>query len=734
MSTPAELSYPSQNEDRPVPLTPRRAGLQPLLHDLISCVDAPLLALSPADGQIRPGGAHGLYEGDVRLVSTLVLRVDGGEPEAIDVEPLGASAVRLTSLVRTVGDDLPDPSMLVERLRRIENGHIAETVTVRSSAACAAVFDVELEIGCDAASMTTVKTGGPVAAVAAEAADAGLRFVAADLVVSALGIPAPERISAADGVLAWTVRLPAGATWSVTVIVMRAAITRRPDPQITAAGHRASFVPLGYEGAPPWSLPVVRGDVRLADLLSQSLTDLEGLLLRDPLGPRDCFLAAGSPWFLTLFGRDSIWAARMLLPLGTDLAAGTLRTLARRQGRTDVPDTEEQPGKILHEARRDQLDLSPDLQLPPVYFGTVDATPLWVCLLADAWRWGMPEAQVEALLPDLEGALSWLVTYADADGDGFLEYVDHSGHGLANQGWKDSGDSIQWADGRLADPPIALCEVQAYAHEAAVAGADLLDAFGRPGSDRLREWADALRTRFRGAFWVDDPAGPYPAVALDRDKRRVDSLTSNIGHLLGTGLLDDTESALVAGRLASADLNSGFGLRTLSAASAGFGPLRYHGGSVWAHDTAIAVLGLARTGHDATAWALIDGLLDAAPAFGHRLPELYAGDARVDRGRPMPYPAACRPQAWSAASAMALVTAILGLRPDAPAGRLEVGLLGRGAGGVEVSGVEVSGMEVNGLRLAGEPVSLRAESGRIVVLEAPAALTVADVGVPTGAS
>ncbi len=245
--------------------------------------------------------------------------------------------------------------------------------------------------------------------------------------------------------------------------------------------------------------------------VSRGALALEGVGERDPVDPRDCFLAAGSPWFLTLFGRDSIWAARMLLPLGTDLAGGTLRTLARRQGRVAVPDTEEQPGKILHEVRRAQLDLGPALQLPPVYFGTVDATPLWVCLLADAWRWGLAPGQVEALLPDLERALSWLVTDADADGDGFLEYVDHSGHGLANQGWKDSGDSIQWADGRLADPPIALCEVQGYAYEAAVSGADLLDAFGRPGSDRLREWAQALRTRFRGSFWVEDAVGAYPA-------------------------------------------------------------------------------------------------------------------------------------------------------------------------------------------------------------------------------
>ncbi len=204
-------------------------------------------------------------------------------------------------------------------------------------------------------------------------------------------------------------------------------------------------------------------------------------------------------------------------------------------------------------------------------------------------------------------------------------------------------------------------------------------------------------------------------------------MTSNIGHLLGTGLLDDDESATVADRLGSPDLDSGFGLRTLSASSAGFGPLRYHGGSVWAHDTAIAVLGLARTGHGAAARALIDGLLAAAPSFEYRLPELYGGDSRAQRGRALPYPAACRPQAWSAASAMALVTAILGLRPDAPAGRLQVGQLN---GGPPRGRPEPGGLEVLGLRLGGESLSLRAERGRVVVLQAPDTLVVTDVGAP----
>lgn len=223
----------------------------------------------------------------------------------------------------------------------------------------------------------------------------------------------------------------------------------------------------------------------------------------------------------------------------------------------------------------------------------------------------------------------------DAGGDGFLKYVDQSGRGLANQGWKDSGDSIRYRDGSLAQPPIALCEVQAYAYEAARGGAALLRSFGRPGADEWEEWADRLATRFRERFWVEDERGPYPAVALDGDGRPADSVTSGFGHLLGTGLLNDEESALLAARLSGGDLDSGHGLRTLSSEAAGYNPYGYHIGSIWPHDTAIAVHGLVRSGFPDAAASLADGLLTASAAFEARLPELFAGHgaeaARVPR-------------------------------------------------------------------------------------------------------
>ena len=331
--------------------------------------------------------------------------------------------------------------------------------------------------------------------------------------------------------------------------------------------------------------------------------------------------------------------------------------------------TAEQPGKIMHELRRGTLELpNQGISLPPLYYGTVDATPLWICLLADAREAGLPDDELLPLLPHLEAALAWMRDYGDSDGDGLLEYVDATGRGLSNQGWKDSGDSIQWRDGRLADGPIALCEVQGYAYEAAIRGGAIsARRSALDGDEWTRLGGPPLGPLPRVVLDSTDAAGAYPAVALDAEKRPVDTVTSNIGHLLGTGLLDAPERSLVARRLVSPELNSGFGLRTMSTDSAGYWPLSYHGGSVWTHDTAIAISGLTRDGFRREAAELSEGLLRAAVAFDYRMPELHSGDAATDAPRPVPYPAACRPQAWSAAAAIAVLEA---LRDDGPSRRV----------------------------------------------------------------
>ncbi|HET8987074.1 MAG TPA: amylo-alpha-1,6-glucosidase, partial [Humibacillus sp.] len=420
----------------------------------------------------------------------------------------------------------------------------------------------------------------------------------------------------------------------------------------------------GGDGVSWDDVRVTAQDHRLERTLRRSLDDLQHLLLRDPESPGDIFAAAGTPWYLTLFGRDSLWTARMLLPFGTELAEGTLRALARRQGTVTDTRTGEAPGKIPHELRRHVYrDQGSGMTLPQVYYGTVDATALWVCLLVEACDWGLPLARAAELAPALEAAVGWLTGAGRPDGDGLLKYLDTSGTGLANQGWKDSGDSIRWRDGTVADAPIALVEAQAYAVEALRGAARLYGSLGLDGADRLDAEAAALEARVRQRFWVDTDAGHYLAIALDGAGRAVDGLGSNLGHVLGTSTLSAAEARAVADIVTGPELLDDFGVRTFGTGNAGFNPIGYHTGSIWTHDTAITAIGLSREGFAAEAGAVARTLLASAEAFGYRWPELYSGIPLADA--PTPYPASCRPQAWSAASAAALVTVALRPEPDA---------------------------------------------------------------------
>ncbi|HEY4268672.1 MAG TPA: glycogen debranching N-terminal domain-containing protein [Galbitalea sp.] len=611
---------------------------QPLLSEQTVVLRAPAQAWSEASGAMGGNTVDGLYVSDVRIVSVLGVTYDGVPGELIATEAHSADTARFVSVLRTQDDDLPDPRIRAVHERAVRQDGATETITIASTLDRPVTIEVVVSLASDLADMDAVKSGTAGAAVDIRLDGESARWsrgaVSADAVAPGARISAGETLT-----FSWMLEVPAkgsaSASWSV----------RAED---------SSAVVVGASTPADWATPGHSGDDRLDRWLARALVDLEALRMSPATDSDAVFLAAGAPWFFTLFGRDSIWAARLMLPLGGRLAADTLRVLASMQGTKNENETAEQPGKIMHELRRQALQLpSEGVTLPPLYYGTVDATSLWVCLLHDAWRAGMTDREVEALLPNLTAALEWMRDYGDADGDGLLEYIDTSGHGLTNQGWKDSGDSVQWRNGTLAEGPIALCEVQGYAYEAALHGADLLEHFGRDGRE-WREWASRLRARFNESFWIEDAAGAYPAIALDVHKRPVDTVTSNMGHLLGTGLLDEQQGRLIAARLVSPELSSGYGLRTMSTDAAGYWPLSYHGGSVWAHDTAIAVRGLAIDGHADAAAVLTEGLLAAAASFDYRMPELHSGDPATEFSRAIPYPAACRPQAWSAAAAVAV--------------------------------------------------------------------------------
>ena len=637
--------------------------LQPFLHDLEIVLRAPTQAWSDRDGQIRaaaPGGAtvQGVMHSDVRVLSEAVLEVGGQEPEPAGSWHDDDGRLVVVGLPRNLAVAWGDPVARILRARRVDPGVMEEEVEFACATEEPVSAEVTVRLAADLAPMEAVKSGIPTQPLAASEAGGVLTWSAGEVtaVVEAPGAVV-DLADPAHPVLRWSLTASAGAPARISWRV------RAEDRIAVVVGARGP-APAGWRGL---RRPA---DVRLARFLEQSLRDVDGLRMSLPSLERSEFLAAGSPWFFTLFGRDSLWAARFLLPLGTELAEGTLTVLASFQGEKDDPESQEAPGKIMHELRRAALTLHGEkISLPPVYYGTVDATALWVGLLHDAWRAGMPVDAVERLLPHAERALAWI---ADGVLDGYLNYLDTSGHGLANQGWKDSADSVQFRDGELAKGPISLCEVQAYAHEALVHGAELLEAFGRVGGGpsgaapaQLRDAAAALAERFRADFWLEDEHGPYVAIALDGAGTPVDTVASNMGHLLGTGLLSAQEEAIVARRLVDPELDSGYGLRTLATSSSGYWPLKYHGGSVWAHDTAIAIRGLARTGHVAEARQLAEGLLKAAESFGYRMPELHAGDPAAGQGgatRALPYPSACRPQAWSAASAV-VVAELLGELP-----------------------------------------------------------------------
>jgi glycogen debranching enzyme len=635
----------------------------------VTLIEGSTFCISEPSGDILPDRPHGLFVRDTRMLSRWELSVDKLEPQPLTVhaaEPYAATF--LGRMPPRAGR--ADSTLLVVRRRYVGDG-MREDITLRNTSPRPKRCVLALTAEADFADLFEVKgRSKPRAAATVSGGDSmlvitsGRRERKQELRITGDDNPAVD-----GNVLTW--RLTVGAHSERTVSVEAVPVAdgvamklRHPRGAAVNRTRPAKRLRKWRQRGPQ----VRTDDKNLAEVLARSVEDLGALRITDPEHPSWPVVAAGAPWFMALFGRDSLLTAWMLLPWDPGLALGTLRTLAAWQGTELEQASEEEPGKILHEVRFGPA-ASFALGGRSAYFGSADATSLFVMLLGEVQRWGGKESTVAALIPHADRGLEWIETYGDADGDGFVEYCRKTSHGLVNQGWKDSWDGINFADGTIAEPPIALAEVQAYTYAAFRARAQLAR---QAGDERLAaEWrkkAKNLKREFNERFWI--PEKGWFAIGLDKDKRQIDALTSNIGHCLWTGIVDKDKAGPVARHLMSADMFSGWGVRTLAASMGAYNPMSYHNGSVWPHDNAICAAGLMRYGFVEQAQRVTHAIVDASASFGYRLPELYCGFARDEFATPVPYPTSCSPQAWAAAAPLLLLHSLLRFAPDVSNGQL----------------------------------------------------------------
>jgi glycogen debranching enzyme len=494
--------------------------------------------------------------------------------------------------------------------------------------------------------------------------------------------------------------------WELRVDVLP-SISGVERPRLAVERHFGEEREHVQESLQAWHLrvPRLRTDAEaLALSFTQSVADLAALRLRNLQGSIGMLPAAGMPWFMTVFGRDTLITSLQTMLLGPELAIASLDALAALQARDDDPAIDAEPGKIIHELRRGRAAET----WFGTYYGTVDATPLFLVLLSEVWRWSGDAAVVERLREPALAALRWIDEYGDRDGDGFVEYERRTPRGLENQSWKDSGESQRFHGGALAATPIAPVEVQGYVYDAKLRLAELARVVWRDQSlaDRLEADAAELRRRFDDAFWVEDRGGFY-ALALDRDKRPVDSLTSNVGHLLWSGIVPPERVEAVANRLQDPELWSGWGIRTMATTDAGYNPLSYHNGTVWPHDTSLCAWGLSRAGRPERVNEIAQALLAAARFFQWSLPEVFAGYPREETPFPIAYPTAARPQAWAAGTPVLLLRLLLGLEPDVGGGRLRTT--------VEHAPDWLEGLALERIRAMGRSWNIAVADGRVIV-------------------
>ncbi len=636
----------------------------------VTLIEGSTFCISEPGGDILADRSQGLFVRDTRMLSRWELTVDGIEPQPLSVqhgEPYAASF--LGRMPPRPG--LAESSLLVIRRRYVGDG-MREDITLRNTCGKAKRFRLVLTAEADFADLFEVKGNSKPRAVASRAIeDSGLVITSGrrerrqELRISGDQHPSVTD----DGALAWRLSVPGHSELTVSIEAVPvddgvAMKLRHPRGHAVDRTLPAKRLRKWRQRGPQVRTP----DRNLSEVLGRSIEDLGALRIFDPDHPRWPVVAAGAPWFMALFGRDSLLTAWMLLPWDPGLALGTLRTLAAWQGNESDAASEEEPGKILHEVRFGPA-ASFALGGRSAYFGSADATPLFVMLLGELLRWGGKENAIAGLLPHADRALDWIATHGDADGDGFVEYSRKTSHGLVNQGWKDSWDGINFADGTIAEPPIALAEVQAYVYAAYRARAQLAKHAGdEPGAAYWRKKAKQLKRDFNERFWLPD-RGWY-AVGLDAAKRPIDSLTSNIGHCLWTGIADKDKAASVTRHLMSDEMFSGWGIRTLASSMGSYNPMSYHNGSVWPHDNAICAAGLMRYGYIEQAQRVTNAIVDAAAAFGYRLPELFCGFGRDEFANPVPYPTSCSPQAWAAGAPLLLLYSLLRFTPDVGSGQL----------------------------------------------------------------
>ncbi len=632
-------------------------------------LDGNTFVVSDRRGDIEggPGDDSGLFRNDTRFLSRFVLTIDGKRPTVLSIDDTKYFCTQFF-LTPSSGTIYVNSKLSVWRTRSIADG-FNETVHLFNHASEPLQVKVEIEVDADFADLFEVKDKLPKKGEL-------YRRVESDKLV--LGykrerfnretwITSSEPARMTETGLSFEVTLPSHGGWSTELDV---AAVLRPGKSLLRASPTAAINAtqreLGTE-LNRWAADAPRLDCSWSPLertYEQSLVDLAALRFRSPLVPDHSMPAAGLPWFMALFGRDSLLTSYQALPFTPELARTSLRVLAALQARTLDPMRDAEPGKILHELRLGELTAFEERPHSP-YFGAADSTPLFLILLDEYERWSGDRELCRQLEREVRAAVHWIDAYGDRDGDGYVEYERRNQEaGLENQCWKDSWDSIAFADGTLASLPRATCEIQGYVYDAKMRTARLARlVWNDPKwAEQLEQQAAALKKRFNRDFWCEKRE--FYALALDGQKKQVDSLTSNIGHLLWSGIVDADKVQPVVSHLMSDKLFTGWGIRTMAVGEGSSNPIGYHVGAVWPHDNSFIAWGLRRYGYRAEAARLALGILEAAVYFHNRLPEAFAGYERESCRFPVEYPTACSPQAWASGAPLLMIRSLLGLEVE----------------------------------------------------------------------